>query len=108
MAGEARRPLTAPLIPPRPTTEATALCGNASEGKLNMFADQPWWAAAAMLTSATVSHRLPSVRLTKMAEVTARAQISMAVFRARFTVQPRLIIAEDIQPPPIDPTMAAV
>src|SRR5438552_11885147 len=98
----------APPIPPRPTTEPTALCGKTSEGRLNRFADQPWWAAAAMLTSATVSHRFPPVRLTKIAEVTVTAQISMAVFRERLTVQPRLIMVEEIQPPPIDPTIDAV
>src|SRR6185295_8723593 len=104
IAGAMSKPLTAPLMPPKPTTEATALCGNASDGRLNMFADQAWWAAAAILIRVTASHKFPPVWPTKLAEVTATAQISMVVFRARLTVQPRLIRAEDIHPPPIEPT----
>jgi len=47
------------------------------------------------------------VKPTKITEVTASAQISMAASRARLGAQPRFTKAPEIQPPPIDPTVEA-
>ena len=81
MAGDASNPPTAPPMPPNPTTDATARWGKTSDGRLKMFADQPWCAAAAMLISVTASHKLFPALKTKMDAVTASAQISIAVLR---------------------------
>jgi len=78
-----------------------------SEANVNRFADQPWWPAAATLTSATASHIFPPVRATNITGVTASAQINIAVLRAAFSFQPRFSNAEEIQPPPIDPIVEA-
>jgi hypothetical protein len=42
----------------------------------------------------------------KTTGTTAKAQINIAVLRARLIVNPRLIIVEDIQPPATLPTSA--
>src|SRR5580692_8386818 len=100
-------PPTAPPSPPRPTTDPTALRGNKSEASVYRFADQPWCAAVATPTSATASHMFVCARPTKITDVTATAQISMAAARARLVVHPRFTRAAEIQPPPIDPTADA-
>ncbi|MNG41933.1 hypothetical protein D3C84_1314640 [compost metagenome] len=51
-------PPTEPAVLPMPMTEATWERGKLSATVVKMFADQPWWAAAARLSSATMVHRL--------------------------------------------------
>src|SRR6266545_6280958 len=96
-------PPIAPPSPPKPTTEPIAPRGNISDASVNRFADQPWCAAAARLTRATAAQRFPPEYITSITGVTAAAQISMEVFRARFKRQPRFRNTDEIQPPPIDP-----
>lgn len=72
--------------------------GNMSDAVVKMFADQPWWAAAAKPTSNTPVHRCVA-REAKTIGTTASARISMAVWRSPLTVQPRLINEEESQPP---------
>src|SRR5688500_19988913 len=98
-------PPSAPAIPPMPTTEPTARRGNISDVVVNRFADQPWWAAAAIPMISTASQRLFTFEA-KITGVTARAQISIAVLRERLIVQPRLMNFDEIQPPPTLPTSA--
>ena len=98
-------PPTEPAMPPMPTTEPTARLGNMSETSVNRLADQPWWAAAAIETSATAIHRLLTCAAASIG-TTARAQTSIAVFRAALVDQPRLIRCDDSQPPPMLPTSA--
>src|SRR6478672_3682244 len=98
-------PPTAPAAPPRPTTEPTTCLGNVSETSVYRLADHPWWADAAKPTSATASHRSPAFEATAIGR-TAMAQISMAVFRPALTDQPRLISADESQPPPMLPMSA--
>src|SRR5262249_23620452 len=69
------------------------------------LADQPWWAAAAMPISATAPHS-PDIIGVKTIGTTQRAQISIAVFRALLTDQPRLIKLDDSQTPPTLPISA--
>ena len=76
-----------------------------SEASVKRLADQPWCAAAARPTSATATQRFDA-RDAKMIGTTASAQMSIAVLRARVTVQPRLISADESQPPPMLPTSA--
>src|SRR6266446_9833106 len=95
-------PVNAPAIPPIPTTEPTARRGNMSEASVKIFADHPWCAAAASPTSPTATHRLLTPE-TKTIGVTSRAQINIAVLRARLIVHPRLIRLEESQPPPMLP-----
>src|SRR3954468_22166284 len=96
-------PPTAPAVPPMPITEPTALRGKTSEGRVYRLADQAWWAAAARPMMNTADQR-PSTYWAKKIGVTASAQISIVVLRARLIVQPRWIKAEDSQPPAIEPT----
>ena len=98
-------PPTAPAMPPKPTTEPTARRGKVSETSVKMLADKPWCAAAASAISATATHTL-EVRVANTMGSTASAQISIAVLRARLTVQPRLMNADDSHPPPMLPTSA--
>src|SRR5438270_9301626 len=100
-------PPTAPPNPPIPTTEATARRGNISEAVVKMLHDQPWWAAVASPMSATAGQS-PLTRETNITGTTHRAQINIAVLRARFTVQPRLIKVEESHPPATLPTSAAI
>src|ERR1700761_6633471 len=106
MAGCASIPPRAPPNPPKPTMEAMARRGKQSDAMVKIFADQPWWAAAATLTKATVSQRCPAAYGTKIAAVTARAQTSMAVLRAALADHPRFRSDEESQPPPIEPISA--
>src|SRR5690242_9490450 len=78
-----------------------------SEGSVNRLADQPWCDAAAILISATATHRFPPASPTNIADVTASAHVSIAVLRDRFTVYPRRIIVEESQPPNTDPKVVA-
>src|SRR5687768_10729965 len=98
-------PPSAPAIPPIPTTEPTALRGNMSDVVVNRLHDQPWCAAAANPISTAATQRFVTCDAKTMG-VTAIAQISIAVLRARLMVQPRLINADDSQPPPMLPTSA--
>ncbi len=98
-------PPTAPAMPPMPTTEPTAWRGNESDTSVKTLADQPWCAAAASPMSSTATQRL-SICGTSSTGVTESAQMSIAVFRALLTVHPRLMNADDSQPPPTLPTSA--
>ena len=98
-------PPTAPAMPPMPTTEPTARRGNMSEAVVKMLADQPWWADVASPTRATATHRLEA-REANTIGTTHSAQMSIAVLRPAFTLQPRLMSDEDSQPPPMLPTSA--
>ena len=79
--------------------------GNMSDVRVNRFADQPWCAAAARPTSSTATQRLVTVDANTIG-VTASAQMSIAILRARLTVQPRPMNHDDSQPPPMLPTSA--
>src|SRR5256714_8367148 len=69
------------------------------------FADQAWCAAAATPTIRTAAH-IPGARDTSVVGTMSSAIASIVTLRARFTDQPRLISALDIQPPPTDPMSA--
>src|ERR1700760_4911581 len=100
-------PPNAPAHPARPITEATAVRGKQSELIVYRFADQPWCAAVAMPTKATVSQRLPAACGTNATAQTDKAQTSMAVLRAPAGEKPRFNKAPESQPPPIEPMSAA-
>src|SRR5213594_1046485 len=106
MIAEKRKPPSPPAQPPMPTTEATVFDGNMSEAVVNRFADHPWWADVARLTSAT-----GRIGLLTNTAVTARgmqaAAKSMAAFRALPASQPLRIRRPEIQPPPTLPKSAA-
>src|SRR2546427_13193991 len=93
----------APANAPIPTTDPTAARGNMSLASVYTLADQAWCAAAATLTIATAAHMLPASGANAVGTIKS-AIASIAVFLARFTVQPRLIKALDSHPPPIEPT----
>src|SRR5438034_10570653 len=95
----------APANAPIPTTDPTAARGNMSLASVYTLADQAWCAAAATLTIATATHMLPASGANTVGTINS-AIASIAVFRARFTVQPRLIRLLDSQPPPTEPTSA--
>src|SRR5688572_15197164 len=69
------------------------------------LADHAWCAAAATPTMATAAHIVPAWGANAVGTITS-AIASIAVLRARFTVQPRLIKALDSHPPPTEPTSA--
>src|SRR5690606_24060123 len=96
----------APAVPPNPTTEATAFCGNMSETVVKMLAENPWCAAAATPTNTTAIH-LFGTMVENITGTTHKAQMNMAVLRAALTDQPRLSNAEDNQPPPMLPRSAS-
>src|ERR1051325_4882030 len=98
-------PPTAPAIPPSPVTEPTAVRGNMSPTSVNRLADQPWCADAVRATSNTEVQRLDDFEA-KMIGTTADAQMNMAVLRAALRLQPRLMRAEESQPPPMLPMSA--
>src|SRR3989475_4105990 len=95
----------APANAPIPTTDPTAARGNMSLASVYTLADQAWCAAAATLTIATAAHRLPA-RGAKAVGTISSAIVSIAVLRARLTVQPRLISVLESHPPPTEPTSA--
>src|SRR5262245_61881857 len=95
----------APMNPPMPTTDATALRGNMSLTSVNRLQDHHWCAAAAMLTSAAAGH-MPPTSGAKAVGTMATAASSNVVFRAAFTVQPRAISMLESHPPPTDPKSA--
>src|SRR5687767_4809389 len=101
----ATSPPTAPAIPPIPVTDPTARRGKVSDTRVYRFADQPWWAAAARLMTATVAHRLWICDATNIG-VTHRAHASRVTLRAAFTLCPRRMSHEDSQPPAMLPTSA--
>src|ERR1041385_3190218 len=90
-----------PAKAPIPTTEPTAARGNMSLASVYPFADPAWCAAAATLTIATAAHMLPAMGASAVGTIKS-AIASIVVFRARLTVQPRLINALDSQPPPTE------
>src|SRR5690348_16468778 len=94
--------VSAPAMPPSPTTEPTACGGNRSEASANRLAAQPWWALAAIPINTVASHKWEAwaVNTTGM---THSAQASMAVLRLAFSDQPRWSKADDSQPPPMLP-----
>src|SRR6266508_4946914 len=94
-----------PAHPPNPTTVPTARRGNVSDVSVKRLADQAWWHAAAMLSSPTASQAL-RVCGAAMTDGTVHAMNAIVVLRARFTVHPRLISADDMYPPATDPTSA--
>src|SRR4029079_829199 len=102
---EVNRPPAPPAIPPSPVTEPTAVRGNMSPTSVNRLADQPWCAEAASDTRSTEVQRLDDFEA-KMMGTTAAAQMSMAVLRAALRLQPRLMRAEESQPPPMLPMSA--
>src|ERR1035437_444571 len=75
-------------IPPNPTTDATARFGNMSDTTVYIVADQPWCAAPARPKQAAASHGLLTYGVAITGNV-QHAQTNEAVFRARFTDQPR-------------------
>src|SRR5437773_12014554 len=95
----------APANAPIPTTDPTAVRGNRPLASVYPVADQAGCAAAATLTVATAAHTLPASGANAVGTIKS-AITSIAVLRARFTVQPRLISALESQPPPTDPTSA--
>src|SRR5881628_2890323 len=95
----------APAKAPIPTTDPTAARGNMSLASVYTLADHAWCAAAATLTIATAAHRLPASGASAVGTIRS-AIASIAVFLARFTVQPRLIRALDSHPPPTEPASA--
>src|SRR5436309_12114516 len=97
-------PPIAPHIPPKPTTEPTARFGNMSDASVKTLQDQPWCAAAARPTSMTATHSWVAWAASGIG-TTASAHTSIAVLRERFTLQPRLIRADDSHPPPMLPTV---
>src|SRR5213076_2596986 len=94
-----------PANAPIPTTEPTAARGNMSLASVYTLADHAWCAAAATLTIRTAVHMLPASGANAVGTI-RRAMASIAVLRARLTVQPRLIRALDSHPPPTEPTSA--
>src|SRR5882672_8541053 len=98
---------SAPAAPPIPTTLPTAARGNISLTVVKMFALQPWCAASASPRIATTVHMLFTYGTAKTG-TTQIAQISMVVLRAAFTLQPRLIRCDDIQPPATLPMVDAL
>src|SRR5688572_32209376 len=99
-------PPNPPTAPPIPTTEPTALLGNTSEVVVNRFADQPWWAAVARLTSATASKAL-SASTAVAATGMQKAHNAIAVLRAFPFGQPRRIRKPESHPPITLPRSAA-
>src|SRR2546425_4446599 len=95
----------APANAPIPTTDPTAARGNMSLASVYTLADQAWCAAAATLTIATAAHMLPARGANAVGTIRS-AIASIAVLRARFTVQPRWIRRLESQPPPTEPTSA--
>src|SRR5205823_10103697 len=91
-----------PANPPRPTTDATACRGNMSLTVVNRLADHHWCAAAATATMLTAAHIVPAAGANIVGTM-ASAAASSAVLRPRFTLQPRLISAPEIQPPGTEP-----
>src|SRR5438128_7562256 len=96
-------PPIAPANPPIPEIEATAEGGNMSLASVYTLADHAWCAATATLTISTAVHMLPASGANAVGTINS-AIASIALFLARFTVQPRLIKALDSHPPPIEPT----
>src|SRR4051812_15944088 len=90
-----------------PVTDATAAFGNTSDVVVYRFADHPWCAAVARLTSAIVSTG-PFASTHIAATGIQKAQMAIANLRARPISHPRRISAPDIQPPATLPTLAAV
>src|SRR5271166_522780 len=100
-------PPTAPPNPPMPTTEPTARLGNRSEAMVNRLADQPWCDAVASPTSATATQKFFALAAKRIGK-TVSAQVSIAVLRAAFTLQPRFSSRADSQPPAMLPAIDIV
>ena len=75
-------PPTAPIMPPKPTTDPTARRGNMSEAIVKMLAEKPWCAAQARPSSSTAVH-MSSTTAAKTIGTTHSAMHSIAVLRAR-------------------------
>src|SRR5579871_2412949 len=96
-----------PAQPPIPVTDATASLGNTSDVVEYRFADHPWCAAVATLTNAAAS-MIFGANTAITATGIAKAQIAIAVRRARPVSQPFRISIPDSHPPARLPTLAAV
>ena len=72
-----------------------------------MLHDHPWWAAVANAMIVTAGHN-PFTCETNNTGTTHSAQISIALLRARFTLQPRFRRLEESHPPPTLPKSAAI
>src|SRR3954447_17991518 len=100
-------PPIAPIIPPIPTTLPTADLGNMSDVVVYRFADHPWCAAVARLTSPTTAHILWMYGAA-ITGTTASAHVSIAVFRAALIGHPRLISEDERYPPKTLPRLDAL
>src|SRR4051794_40696167 len=98
-------PPNAPAMPPIPTTEATALAGNMSDGNVSRFDDHPWCAAVANPISITAPHVDATLGANTIG-ITAKAQINIAVLRLRLADCPRRINDEENHPPAMLPASA--
>src|SRR4029453_716003 len=96
---------TTPAMPPRPKAEPTAARGNMSDGSVKRLADHPWCAAVAIARNATAIHSLSTFAVSAIG-TTASAHASMAVFRARLALHPRLSRDDESHPPPTLPMSA--
>src|ERR1017187_3030849 len=94
-------------ISPKPTTDATARFGKMSDTTVYIVADQPWCAAPARPKKAAACHGLLTYGV-KITGNVQHAQMNEAVFRARFTDQPRFRKYALKLPPPMLPSAAAV
>src|SRR5688572_20624165 len=105
MPAAATIPPTAPAIPPKPVTDPTARRGKVSDTRVYRLADHPWWAAAARLKMATVTHRLWTRDATNIG-TTHNPHASRVSLRPAFTLWPRRMSADDSHPPTMLPTSA--
>ena len=99
-------PPMAPAMPPKPTTEPTARFGNMSEASVKMLADHPWCAGGGQADQRDRGPQRSTPSARRRSARTHSAQISIAVLRAAFTVQPRLMKRDESQPPPMLPMSA--
>jgi hypothetical protein len=76
-----------------------------SDVNVKRLADHPWCAAAATPMSVTATQRSFAPDAKTMGS-TASAHASIAVFRPALMLHPRLMSADDSQPPPMLPTSA--
>ena len=99
-------PPTAPAIPPKPTTEPTAWRGKHVGREREEIGRPALMRGGREADEARPPPTDPSCADANTIGMTASAQVSIAVLRARSRVQPRLISDDDSQPPPMLPTSA--
>src|SRR4051812_27823598 len=92
-------------MPPKPTIDATARFGKMSPTTEYIVADQPWCAAPASPKNAAASQGLRTYGAAMTGKVHS-AQMKVAVLRARFSGQPRLMKYALKLPPPMLPSAA--